>query len=155
MHFDTALNVAWLLLGIVALTSTLCASTVGSLGGQRRRTHALKLRQMPKWLQLVGVASIVIALFPYISASDDLVRIENARPRTQQQGSAPHSPASDLLRLYEVTEAPLVGHICNFAVTFVFLCLIVVPEKSALGRTVPESSGRGPPSASLALTLRP
>ncbi len=109
---------------------------------------------MPQWLQLVGVASIVVALFPYISASDDLVRIANARPQTQQQGSAPHSPASDLLRLYEVTDAPLVVHVCSLAITFVFVCLVVIAEKSVLGRSAPKPSGRGPPFGPLGLFVR-
>ena len=111
---------------------------------------------MPQWLQLVGVASIVVALFPYISASDDLVRIANARPLTQQQhGSSPHNPAGDLLRLYEVTDAPVIGRICRLTVTFIFICLMVTGEKSAMERVAPTPSGRGPPAVSRALTVRP
>ena len=146
MYFDTALNIAWLVLGIVALASTLCFSKVSSAAAiQSSRAYALGYQRMPQWLQLVGVASIVIALFPYISASDDLVRIANARTETGQQGSTPHSPANDLLRLYEVTDAPLIGHVCSLVVTFVFLCIVVLTEKAALGRSAPKPSDRGPP----------
>ncbi len=106
---------------------------------------------MSKWLRLVGVASIVIAVFPYISASDDLVRISNARPQTEQQSSTSHNPASDLLRLYEVIDTPLIGHVCSLVVTFIFLCIVVVAEKAALGRSAPKPSGRGPPPALLVL----
>ena len=100
---------------------------------------------MPRWLQMVGVASIVVALFPYISATDDLIRIANSQPQSSQNPSTQHGPAADLLRLYEVSDAPLATRVSGFAITFAFECLLFVAAKRELRRSVPQQSGRAPP----------
>ena len=97
----------------------------------------------------------MVALFPYISASDDVIRVANAQSQTEHQGSSPHSPVTDLLRLYEVSDAPIVSPACTLAITFVFFCLIVTAEKIVAGRSTPKPSGRGPPSSLLALAVHP
>ena len=155
MHFDTALNIAWLLLGVGALVSTLCLTGQRSLRRHSEQCLAPKRRQMPQWLQLVGVASIVVALFPYISASDDVIRVANAQSQTEHQSSSPHTPVTDLLRLYEVSDAPIVSPVCSLAITFVFFALFVTTEKIVACRSTPKPSGRGPPSILLALAVRP
>ncbi len=139
MHFDAALNCAWLLLGTVALAST--------IGAARFRS---KTGLFPAWLQVVGVASVVLALFPYISATDDVLRIANAVPQSKQSPAGPRAPGSDLVRLYETADAPLVSQPCVLTVTFVFLCLVTVVRTIAIRRSVPLQSGRSPPVVSIA-----
>ena len=138
MHFDTALNCAWLLLAMAALASTVGAARFRSKGGS-----------FPAWLQLVGVASVVLALFPYISATDDVLRIANALPESKQSQSGPRTPGADLVRLYEAADAPLVSQICTLTITFVFFCLVTLPVKLALRRSIPLQSGRSPPVVSV------
>lgn len=97
-------------------------------------------------MQLVGVASVVLALFPYISATDDVLRIANAIPQDKQSESGQRVPGSDLVRLYEAADAPLISQICTLTVTFAFFWLVVIPTRSATRRSVPLKSGRSPPS---------
>lgn len=135
MHFEVALNCAWLLLGAVAL-----ASTIGVV--RRGRAQA---ETFSAWLPLVGVAAVVLALFPYISATDDLLRIANAVPQSKQSDSGQRAPAADLLRLYETADAPLVCQACRLTVTFFFVWLVSVPVKAPVLRSAPSQSGRSPP----------
>jgi hypothetical protein len=135
VHFETALNCAWLLLAAIALVST-----IGVVRRGRSRAETFSA-----WLQLVGVASVVLALFPYISATDDLLRIANAVPQSKQSEPGQRAPAADLLRLYETADAPLVCQACRLTVTFFTVWLIVVPVKAAVTRSMPLQSGRSPP----------
>ena len=74
---DTALNLLWLALGVFALASTL-----------RSRRHRAGFAHVPVWLHVCGVALIIAALFPYISATDDVLRIQHMDVQANQEPPA-------------------------------------------------------------------
>ncbi len=137
MHFDTALNLLWLALGIVAL-----ASTVRSAFYRRSAAGA------PAWLHIVGVALIVAALFPYISATDDLVRSENLTHQDRDHSSSgKKTPNNNLIRLYETLDNPLAAPTCTLTLTLFAVWVIFLFFAERVHRTAPTCAGRSPPLA--------
>jgi hypothetical protein len=135
VHFETTLNAAWLLLGLLALGCTAHAAF-------RRRPDE---RRAPAWLHIVGVGLIVAALFPYISATDDIVRIEHFS--SQHNGSHPgkQSKTDDLVRLYETMDTPWVCPVSAVALIFFFISLVFAPLARLIERIAPFEAGRSPP----------
>lgn len=142
MQFDVTLNVAWLSLSLLAL----CIAA--RLAFRRDRPS-----RAPRWLLLVGVGLVVTSLFPYISASDDVVRMDGS---ALQQASTGHQQTTtpsgerrnqNLIRLYETMDAPLVCRIACVALTFYFVALICTHTVQSIERTAPQLAGRSPPFA--------
>ena len=136
MHFDTALNVVWVVLGVIALAETIRASI------RQRRT-----RRSSASLHIVGVALIVAALFPYISATDDLVCGEDlaARQHQSHSSSSKKNPNQNLIRLYETLDTPLACATCSLTVTFFAVWLVLAPVFATDHRIAPACAGRSPP----------
>lgn len=143
MHFDTALNLLWLTLSVLALLGTV-------------RAHRLKAgiaRSGPERLQGCGVALITAALFPYISATDDVLRIQHmgvlcAHSQAEQSDSpspAKKSTNDGLIRLYEAMDTPVMGTVRNVTFTPLFVAFTVAPVRIVPGRTVSCQGGRSPP----------
>jgi len=139
MHFEAALNVVWLLLGLCALAST------ARLAFRRRQAS-----RASAWLHVVGVGLIVAALFPYISATDDVLRIENFTSQHDHHKPAKHSRIDDLMRLYETMDTPLVCHAPEIAITLLFFALVFIPVVLVTARIAPFAAGRSPPLLSAA-----
>lgn len=137
MHFETALNVIWLLLGLLALACTAHAVF--------RRTP--DERRAPAWLHIVGVGLIVAALFPYISATDDVLRIEHFSSQSDPHHAGKQTKTDDLIRLYEVMDTPLACPVSRVVLTFFFISLVFVPLVRLLDRIAPLQAGRSPPLA--------
>ena len=135
MHFDTALNLAWLLFGAIALAITL---------GLSRRVSSGK-GVLSGWLHLIGMAAIIVALFPYISATDDILRIEHFNTQQEHQRGDKHSSSDDLLRLYETLDSPLLGNFCRIILTLIFVSFLAVPVHKLVRRSIPLEAGRSPP----------
>jgi len=135
VHFETALNLVWVLLGGSALINTIHSSFTRNPA----RTHD------SRWLHIVGVALIVAALFPYISATDDVLRIEHFKTHHNPHHPSKQSQNDDLMRLYETMDSPLVGRITEVSVVFFFVSVIFVPVAQAIGRIAPFRAGRSPP----------
>ena len=135
MHFDTALNLLWVVLGIAALASTIRATLI-------RNPHP-----SAAWLHIIGVALIVAALFPYISATDDLVRTEHLTSThgQHQSSSGKKTPTDNLIRLYETLDSPLACATCAIAITFFAIWVVFVPIASWNRNTASECVGRSPP----------
>lgn len=135
MHFDTALNLLWLLLGVIALGSTIRAAI--HRRGDRSST----------WLHVIGVALIVAALFPYISATDDLVRSEGLSTQQDRDhsSSSQKAPNGNLIRLYEILDSPIVCATCVLTLTFFAVWVIFLPVTERARRFAPASAGRSPP----------
>lgn len=130
MHFDTALNLVWSALGIFA-----CAGAVRAT----RRYGGLRI---------AGTVLIVAALlFPYISATDDVLRIEHMRGQSSQSHSSPaHRGANDdLMRLYQTMDTPLVCAVLRVSLTLFFVLLIWTAVVRRIDRNAPFESGRSPP----------
>jgi hypothetical protein len=140
VQFDTALNLLWLLLGLAALASTARAAL--------RRTP--RLRKTSAWLHVVGVALIVAALFPYISATDDVVRAEHFSAQHDRGHTGKHTRIDNLVRLYEAMDNPLLCEAREIALVLFFISLIFTPAIRAANRMVPRQAGRSPPSLSIA-----
>ena len=145
MHFDTALNLVWLFLGLLGL---------GSI------SHAIFYRKgeenhRSKRLHVVGLGLIIIALFPYVSATDDVLRIEHFRSQNDvaleqnkehsNTSSKGHSQTDDLMRLYEVMDCPLICRVSEISLTFIFVAFTFAPAIRLIDRSAPGCAGRSPP----------
>lgn len=135
MAFDTALNALWLLLGAIAVGWTLRARCQGSLNQSVRSTslHALRL------------ALVLAALFPYVSATDDVVRIQTLDQHHDRSHPAGQTQNQNLLRLYESMDTPLVCRVQEITFVLFFVALVVVPVVQCSTRSEPSESGRSPP----------
>ena len=128
MHFDTALNSLWFALGILA-----CA---GAIRATRRYSE----------FRLAGIVLVAAALlFPYISATDDVVRIEHLRGQSSHSSSSQRGPTDDLVRLYQTMDTPLVCAVLRVSLTLFFVLLIATSVVRRIDRSAPFESGRSPP----------
>jgi len=135
VQLDTALNLIWLTLSVFAIASTLRA--------YRQRSKPAG----PRWLQVCGVALVLAALFPYISATDDVLRIQqlNTQQKSQPHESGKKVPNSSLVRLYETLETSVVATVGTTNVVLIFLALVVAPIVRLVSRARPLTGGRSPP----------
>jgi hypothetical protein len=130
VHFDTALNSLWLTMGVLA-----CA---GAIRATRRYSG----------FRVAGVVLVVAALlFPYISATDDVVRIEHLRGQSSHSSSSSsqRGPTDDLVRLYQTMDTPLVCAVLRVSLTLFFVLLIGTSIVRRIDRSAPFESGRSPP----------
>jgi hypothetical protein len=138
VHFDTTLNLVWVLLGLLGLGSAIRSEFRG-----RMRTHGRR------WLHVIGVALIIVALFPYISATDDILRIEHISSELEHghrnSNTSGQKQNDDLLRLYETMDSPLVAEFQRLLLTFCFFAFVVTFHLSTLSRVAPHRAGRSPP----------
>jgi Ca2+/H+ antiporter len=140
LHLDTALNLFWLLLGIAALAGTL------RVHRQKQVVHGTR---GPVWLHVCGVALIVAALFPFISATDDVLRIERLRVQHEaqhQQDSGKKTPSENLIRLYETLDAPMICAVSQISVILSFVYFVFFAVAKQEDRSVPQITGRSPPA---------
>lgn len=128
MHLDTALNLVWSALGILA-----CAGAVRAT----RRYDGFRI---------AGAVLIVAAiLFPYISATDDVVRIEHLRGQSSQSSSSHPSANDDLIRLYQTMDTPLVSAVVRVSFILFFVLFVGIAVARRIDRSAPFQSGRSPP----------
>jgi hypothetical protein len=128
VHLDTALNTLWFAMGILA-----CA---GAIRATRRYSG----------FRVAGVVLVVAALlFPYISATDDVVRIEHLRGQSGHSSSSQRGPTDDLVRLYQTMDTPLVCAVLRVSLTLFFVLLIGTSIVRRIDRSAPFESGRSPP----------
>ena len=135
MQFETALNLIWLALGIIALASTARAALC----------RKPRLKNSPAWPHIVGVALIVASLFPYISATDDALRAEHFAAQHEHGHAGKHSRIDNLIRLYEAMDNPLLSEARKVVLIFFFISLVFTPVREAVTRMVPQHAGRSPP----------
>lgn len=128
MHFDTALNLIWIALGILA-----CAG-------------AIRATQRYGGCRIAGTALVVaVLLFPYISATDDVLRIEHLRGQSSHSSSSQRGPNDDLIRLYQTMDTPLVSAVLSVSLTLFFVLLVCTSVVRRIDRNAPFESGRSPP----------
>jgi hypothetical protein len=128
VHLDTALNSIWFAMGILA-----CAGVIHAT----RRSSGFRMG---------GVVLVVAALlFPYISATDDVVRIEHLRGQSSHSSSSQRGPNDDLIRLYQTMDTPLVCAVLRVSLTLFFVLLVGIPVVRRIDRNEPFESGRSPP----------
>ncbi len=143
MTFEAALNLLWALVGVAAL---------GVLGvSELRRRRATTVRARCRRGLAVLIATV--ALFPCVSASDDLVRFEHfqlnlkthAGVGTSLPEKANPRPALYLARLLEALENFQISAVGWLFVTLGFFALIRVVCKLSCERSLPSPTGRAPP----------
>lgn len=136
MHIDSTLNLVWAGLGLAALVL---------MAWVDYRNHGVRPVRS-RLLRLVGVALVVTALFPYISATDDVLQIEHvAAEMGGHERSTQHQHLNDLLRLYDTIDNSLMTHGCSFSLALVFLSLVINPVFERSERSTPNFGGRSPP----------
>jgi len=123
------------MLGLFALTRTIRVSF---------RKNRLA-NQVPARLHVVGVALIVAALFPYISATDDVLRINHFSAQQDHQHPAKKHANGDLMRLYETMDTPVLSTVVVLAFSLFFVFLVMMPVSALIDRTEQFESGRSPP----------
>ena len=126
----------WLVLGLVAVATTIRVTLRERAGSK----HA------SAWLHIVGVGLIVAALFPYISATDDLLRAQHFSAQQDHRHPGKHSRTENLVRLYETIDNPLVCRSPEVAITIFFIFLIFTPVLRLVHRIAPLQAGRSPPA---------
>lgn len=136
MPFDTTLNLVWLSLGVVALAAAIRVACRCEERGETRRS---------RWPHFVGVALIITALFPYISATDDVLRIEHFQAQQGPHHSSKQTANDDLMRLYAVVDSPLVCRIVAFALVFFFIFIVLAKVALSIDEIAPSYAGRSPP----------
>jgi hypothetical protein len=144
VHFDTALNLVWAFLGLLALGTIIHANFRRKLDNSR----------CSKRIHLIGLGLIIVALFPYVSATDDVLRIEHYRSQhvVAIQGSTQSDTSSsrqaqidDLMRLYEVMDSPLFCRAAEISLTLTFVALVFSLAVRPTHRSAPGCAGRSPP----------
>jgi hypothetical protein len=133
--FETILNAAWLVMGFLALAAIL--------------VRAPKSKSSVSCL--IGVALIIATLFPVISASDDVIRIQHLdRTNSAQQkdsSSGNHKRTTDnLIRLYEAMESPMAVSPVRIDFVLLFAFLVFVSFIFYIQKRTIAESGRSPPS---------
>ena len=110
----------------------------------RYSTRAFILPRRP-WLHVVGTGVIVAALFPYISATDDVLRTEHLSEQHKQTGTSSSSSTNDLMRLYQTLDAPVIADAKQTTLTLIFVMLVSTLLVRLIDRSTPLQSGRSPP----------
>lgn len=137
MSFDTALNALWVLLGAIALAWTLRA----------RYRKAPRPSIGATSLHMIRLALVLAALFPYVSATDDVVQIQTFDQQHSQGHPSSQNQNKDLVRLYEAMDTPLVCRVQEITFVPFFVALVITPVVKRSSRSEPGESGRSPPVA--------
>jgi hypothetical protein len=137
LHFDVTLNVVWLLLGLLAMG--LAAQLFSGPG--RQRSFASRC------FHFLRIALVIVALFPFISASDDVLRMQHytSKPDTQSQGTQEQGKHRGLIALYEAMDSPLLTGSVEVAVTLLPAWTLEFLFSELTGRCAPMRAGRSPP----------
>jgi hypothetical protein len=140
MTFDGALNLVWLLVGAAAL---------GVLAARDM------CRRVPLWdrcRRALAVAIACVALFPCVSASDDLVQFERLKASSLSQDEVDalpakrvENPALYLARLLESLENFQISTVRQLHVTLSLLALVGPFSNQGVERPLPSRLGRSPP----------
>lgn len=142
MTFDTALNLVWALVGAVALGALAARDACGRVPLWDRCRRAL----------VVFIACV--ALFPCVSASDDLVQFERLQVSSQTggeivgawPGKRGEKPAVYLARLLESLENFEISTASRLLLTLCFLALVGTFSDQGVERPLPSRLGRSPPA---------
>jgi hypothetical protein len=139
--FDSILNVLWMLLGLLAVAMTMRFTMAKGSRTARRRV----------WQSCAVVALIAATLFPVVSATDDVLRIQHLQ-RLHVTGSntdrrpAQKSSSDSLIRLFESMDMPLMAVVAKLLFTLLFVCFLKTLLQNGIDRENPSASGRSPPS---------
>ena len=145
MAFETALNVLWCAIGVVALLGLYLSER---RKGPRDTTGRLR--------RTIAVLLITVSLFPCVSATDDEFCFS-----LLQSGSGKHGGVgaplpegardkANLGRILETLDHYQLSSAYSFAVIFWFIGLVLLATKLVTVRSRLQRAGRSPPLLSLA-----
>jgi hypothetical protein len=141
--FDSILNVLWMLLGLLALATTMRFTLAKGSRMARRRV----------WQSCAVVGLIAATLFPVVSATDDVLRIQHLQRLHVTGGSTDRRPApaqkssaDSLIRLFESMDMPLMAVVATLLFTLLFVCFLKTLLQNGIDRENPSASGRSPPA---------
>ena len=152
MTFDTALNVLWCAIGVVALLAL--------FSFERRRRAGSNTGRLRR---VVAVLLTTVSLFPCVSATDDEFCFSLLQTSSGKHGGlgaplpqdAKDHTGNYLARMLESLDHYQVSSAYSFAVIFWFISLILLSTKIASVRDLLYRAGRSPPAFSCVLSSRP
>jgi hypothetical protein len=145
MTLDTALNLVWLSIGAVAL----CFLAFLEMRQYRHSTRRAR------WLRLVAVLILTVALFPTVSSSDDLFSFALLNSHPGKHGGAGTTPPENLkekagmllVRLLETLDHYQVSSICTLCLALSCLAFVFALYREVATCAVASRPGRAPPLA--------
>lgn len=139
VYLTTALNVLWGLLAVL---------TFGYFAGvefHKRPESGDTPRRKGAGRRFWAVALIVLALFPCISASDDILGFALLSPRGQQNSSAEDKVSAQLANLLQSLEHLQIAPIFALVFALSFFGLVALTGNELCGRHLQALPGRAPP----------
>lgn len=142
MHIDTALNLAWVFVGVVA---------VGALVVSELRRGAATLQS--RCHRGIAVLVAAVALFPCISASDDLVCLDQLRIGSAKSAEFTHGQPLESNQRLDLYLALQFESLENFQISSACFGLVAVSQFARVRphavrcceRPAPSRAGRAPP----------
>ena len=134
VHLTTALNLLWGLLAGIAF-SVYARNEAGH--GSRSRRGA--------WRRFSAVAIIVLALFPCISASDDILGFAALTPSGQQNSSVEDRVSLQLASLLQSLEQIQIAEVFSLVLALSFFGLVTLSWYELRVCRLPALPGRAPP----------
>ena len=130
----------WLLLGLLAMG--LAARLLSS--PDRQTSFASRC------FHFIRIALVIVALFPFISASDDVLRMQHysSQPDSQSQGTHDQGKHRGLIALYEAMDSPLLTGTLEVTLTLWAVWTLESLFSELTSRCTPLRAGRSPPSFS-------
>ena len=147
MSLETGLNILWVSLALAAL-GVLVLSEFGGRGTPVQR-----------WMRALSVVLAAIFLFPCVSASDDLLSIQNLQFTLETRGEVgnplPHPSQNNekhnahLVRLFETLQHVQVATHYSLPVTLGCVGEVLAPPRVVCERRLHSLSGRDPPAGAV------
>jgi hypothetical protein len=147
MTLDTALNLAWLSIGAIALCF---------LAFLERHRYRYSTRRA-RGARLAAMLILIVALFPTVSSSDDLFSFALLNSHLGKHGGAGTTPPETskekagmlLYRLLETLDHYQVSNIYTFSVALSCLAFVFRLSREVATCAVASRPGRAPPSLEL------
>lgn len=140
---DAILNLLWLLV----VAGALAVWSITELRRLNPSTCRARIRRG------IAVLAATVALFPCLSASDDVVSLRQLQPPCQLQSTLNMAPSSQgpkgtghyLAQLLEVLENFHPSHASSLALVLACLAFILSFRKLYSDQSLPSATGRAPP----------
>jgi hypothetical protein len=142
MTFDTALNLVWAFAGVAAL------------GALAARDICRQVHLWDRCRRALVVFVACVALFPCVSASDDMVQFERLQANSRTDGQVVDGlpakrgvkPDLYLARLLESLENFQISTTCQLCAGLCLLALVGTFSDHGVERPLPSRPGRSPPA---------
>ena len=145
MTLDTALNLSWLIAGVVSLIAL----------SVREARHSRRTTNRARRLRFTALVIVALALFPSVSSSDDLFNFSFINSHLGKHGSFGSSIPEDskekaglqLFRLLETLSQYEIAQVYALSLALCCIALVLTLRREVVTRTVLCSPGRAPPQA--------